>query len=890
LREKHGASILDALKAELVSAQRSGVGGTIVVWARSSLDILGAAWRLRVRVAKRFAQRELVAPIGGGTARLLGPFIATTSRDLLEAQRSLVRRPGPTLGLVSMLALGISVNLAAFSVTHGVLDRPFDYPGRDRLVSAWQVPVEAPSATTRVVPANYLEWRSLTERKQPLLVEMGAYMAWDFSVDRPPAEVIEGSLVTPGVFRTIGIAPLAGSVLGDVPPGTNERQIVISERLWERRFDRDPAILHGSLQLSGVPYDVVGIMPESFRFPPRSESELWARMPSTVFTTSNRYPQILGVVGRLHDDVGLEEANTELARISEELAARYEENEGWSGRLFSLSADETSEHRTRLWSFQLALALVFLLSAVNSANLQVADLLSRDKEFSLRMAMGADVRRIGRQVLIETVFVTAVALALGCAATYVSQGLLAELCRWWIGEWARPRLDEVVGAFALALGGCTAVIVGSVAVLSLWRRHRRQDTPRAERQRLPHVSARSQTRLVAFGVACSYALLVYAALLTHSLVNLEREPVGFDANDVITVELPIVGTGFGGTDDVVRFTRQALGTLARMPGVTSVGAALCPPLSGKVWGRSVSVADEPPTAPTPVVRYDLVTPGYFEALRMKPVAGAVFGERSLEQDPSAVVVNESFVRSFLGDTENAVGQKIWVGLPASRDSERRPRRTIVGVVEDVRNWGPARDRQAVVYAPLDSETTDIRHMNNLGLLIRVARPADIAPDGVAKQLREAFPGTPIGRTRSLIDVLQGSFAGERGHTALSTIMAILSWALAGIGIQVLTYQTILLRRREIGIRAALGADPKAILGSLLCRTLVVAAGGICLGVLITAATASRLAGSLYQVQPHDPIAYAASAVAVLGAAVAATWRPLRLVNNDNYTSFLQNDS
>ena len=790
----------------------------------------------------------------------------TLWQDLRYGARQLARSPGFTAVAVLTLALGIGANTAIFSVVNAVLLQPLPYPDSKRLV---QVYLPSPGGNPRgpVSAIDFQDWRE----QNTVFESMGLVNTLSRGLtlsggDEP--ELLPTAYVHPDFFATIGVQPVLGRAfrLDENDPGRN-RVAVISHRLWQRRFGSDPALSGRVVTLEDQPFTILGVMPESYRFPDAT-IEAWA--PESLIDAARaprrRDVRYQRVFGRLRSGVTLEQARAEMNTIAAGLAAQYPEtNRGRTTVTLvplreALMGDRVQTAVLVLFS---TAVLVLLIGCANVGNLLFERAVTRQREIAVRLALGAGRWRIVRQLLTEGVLLAFAGGLLGLAVGAWSLDALLALVRNFLPSQIDAVVDLRVLGFVLLASLLSALVFGAAPAFKLsqpelqrsLKEGARGSTPGGEGHRLRGLIVTGQTAL-------ALMLVVSAALMIRSLDRLVRVNPGFEPAGVLVVFMNASSTRYPERGNYMQFYRDVLARVQQIPGVQIAGATRNLPLVGapESWPVAVEGQAPVPEGSEPSVMVHQISTDYFRAMRIPLLEGRAFTDEDNETAPSVAIVSKEMVRRFW-PTESPVGRRLRYGPQTV---------TVVGVCGDVRQRTLDTEPQAAIYVP---QPQDPRRGFTL-VLQTTGDPRILAPT-VRRGILEVDPAHPLLRVAPMEEVLGDSIARPRLMAMLLGLFSALALALAVIGVYGVTSYTTSLRTHEFGVRMALGAQPRNILGLVVGQGLRVALLGIGAGLAGAWATTRLLRSLLFEVSPTDLPTFAAVGLLLLGAALLACWIPAR---------------
>ncbi len=786
--------------------------------------------------------------------------------DVRLALRSLTRTPVLTAVVVATLALGIGANTAIFSVVDGILLRPLPFPESEELVGVWA------DFTERGGPER--EWLSYPNfadlREQATSLEsLAVYQGWAPTLtDDGEAERLLGAQISAGMFAgVLGVNPLIGRPFRaeEAVPGA-EGVVLLSHGLWRSRFGASLDVVGRSLSLDGEPHTVVGVMPEGFRPPFVRDADVWRPLRMNAGSSCGRGCINLRSVGRLAEGASLARARSELEGLSDRLREQFPAaNAGTSFYPVSLREDLVGEARTPLWLLLGAVGFVLLIACVNVANLLLARGAARKGQVAVRAALGAGRGRIAREVLVESLVLAGLGGAVGVGLAYWGTDLLVAMAPDGIPRIHEVTVDPRVLAFTVVVTVAAGLLFGFLPALTASRTDLRESLAGEGRGGDDAaVGRRTREGLVTIQIALALVLLVGAGLLVRTLQSLDSADLGYEPAGVLTLSLNLPPGRYAEGPDRTAFYARLLDRLRSLPDVESTGAVSSLPLSGfdsdvdfLVEGQAPPPPDRPQT-----VWIRPVTPEYFRTMGIEVVEGRGIEEGDAPGSPRVVVVNESFAERHFPD-RNPVGLRIGPGGSDDPDWYE-----IVGVVENVKHFGIREAEPPAAY---------FSHGQIPFTSMFVAARTGGDPEALVPSVRGAIadldPGLAASRIEPMSSVVRDALARERFTAALLGLFAALALVLASVGIYGVVSYGVSRRRREIGIRIAVGAEPLRVAGVMLREGALMAAAGIGGGLLGALVVSRLLEGLLYGVAPTDPTTFVATAGLLAGVALAATWIP-----------------
>lgn len=779
--------------------------------------------------------------------------------DLRHAARSLRRAPAWTAASLLILALGIGGTTALFSVINSVFLRPLPYASPDRLVSIWTLNRGQRDGSSWANASDWLE-RSRALEEIALVVRPEFTMSTVTGPDGP--ERIHVGLVSPTFFELLGAEASVGRVFGPADEGEGAQIVVIGEDLWGARFGRDPDVVGRTVTIEGTELDIVGVVPSDLAIP-RRETQIWqlwdvAEQPGAEFRQADAY----WVLGRLRSGVAVEAARAELQGIASQLATEYPDTNRELGvRLTSLRTEIVGDRLPLLLgSLFGSMVLVLLIGGANVAQLMLGRGTARRRELAVRGSLGATRARLTRQLLAESVLLSAVAGIGGVAIARVSLPILIASIPSDVPLIEATTMDLSVLAFAVLTVGVMAPLVGllpairapKASVADVLRSGGRGSTVRDRRLR---------SALVVGELALAVLLLSGASLLLRSAVAVSEVDPGFDAERALIMRLNL---SLPDDDAILAAEGELVRRVRAVPGVEDVG------LTGgffveRIPDQRLAFTDEDPPAPgtpAPPLTSEGVFPGFFEAIGAPLLAGRRLALSDVPvEDERVVTVNASWVRSFSPDRDPIGRQFRRVVASGPID----PTFTVVGVVGDLRHT----ELEAQPFPQIFYPETGI----DLDLVVRTSGdPLGVAPL-VRTVVRQLDPGAAVSGVGRLSDRYRDGMAPRRFQTYMVGLLAAFATLLAAVGLFAILHDMVSARRREVGIRIALGAEPRRVLGMVLGSGLAMAMTGLVLGLGLALLLSGVTARFVYGIESTDPVSLATVAVLLLATALVASGLP-----------------
>jgi len=791
------------------------------------------------------------------------------SNDVCHGVRVLLKTPGLTLAVLVALALGIGANSAIFTVINTVLLHPLPYPHSDRIVNI------ARSGGGGVTVPMFTDWGQNSGRFEDMTAyQPGIGMNLEGS-DKP--ELVNTIKVSPNYFELFGAKPVIGrtfSVEEDLAGGP--RVLILGYSLWQRRFAGTSSVLHKWVTLGGRPYAVIGVLSPSFK--PNPPADVWIPLQADANSTDEAH--VLVVAARLPASGTLPEANSWAAVLGRRYVETHPHQLGHDEKIqvTLMQQQLTGDVRPALLLLMGAVGLVLVIACANVANLLLARSTGRQKEIAIRAAIGAGRGRILRQLLTESLLLAFAGGALGLVIGSLGVRVLLDLAPSDL-----PRIQEMsslttldpwVAGFTILLAVATGIVFGLFPAVQLSQPELASSLNESSGRGgtgLKHSHTRST--LVAAEIAIAMVLSCGAALLIRSFAAMHATNLGFDPQNLLTMQVSLAGPGYSGSGEVDRIAREFVERAERIPGVESAAMASALPL----WGRQDMVFDIPGWAPlegfgfTGDVQWRFVSPHYFTVLRIPLISGRLPGER---RSGRTVVVSQAMAKKFWPN-EDPVGQTILIGHRLGRGFDQGPVE-IVGVVGDVREgleFGPT----PIMYeSPYEIPDGAMALMNREldAILVRTApRVAPMTVSEAVKQTLIAIANVPATNVRTMEQVSLDSTARQNVNLLLLSLFAAISLLLAAVGIYSVMSYSVERRTHEFGVRAALGATPTNALTLVLAQAFRVTAAGVALGLAASFGLTRLLAAQLYGVKSSDPLTFTVVPVILVAVALAAACIP-----------------
>jgi putative ABC transport system permease protein len=816
-----------------------------------------ATWRNQMKLLKR----TLGAISDAAWLRQQFTWDLDVMQDIRYGLRMLRKNPGFTLVAVLTLALGIGANTAIFSMVHGVLLTPLPFNEPDRLVMVWEKNYVRGREHNVVNPGNFMRWRERNQvfESMSALGKFNVTLTGEGDPERIPLGYVSGNL-----FSTLGARAIIGrGLLAEDGEEGAEDVVVLSHALWQRRFGADKAILGKTLSLNGTTQTVVGVMPPEFSFP--SGAALWAPMKFTQRHYDSRGRSLLAMA-RLKDGVTLEQAQAGMENLGRQLEEeRPEFNAGWNVNVFPLHQDLVREFSLALWVLMGAVGFVLLIGCANLANLLLARANNREKELSIRSALGAGRLRILRQLMTESILLALVGGLAGILTAKIALDALLTLLPTDVPSFLEISLNPQVLGFAVGISLLTGLLFGTAPAWQSIRVNVQDALKEGGRNPSGGGNQIFRNLLVIGEVALSLILLVGAGLLVRSFLQLSTLDPGFDTTNLLNLQVSLTGSKYPNSESRNLFLQQALEKIEAVPGVQSAGGISWQPLGGIFAGTSFVPKDRPeiPAAEQPVATVVVVAGDLFRTMRIPLLQGRVFDSHDSSEGRKVVVINKAMAREYWPDGD-AVGKPISMSWGEWIDAE------VIGVVDDVHLVNLDTAPRATIYwhqpqLPYSFMTLVVRGEND---------PAGLVP-AVRTQMAGIDPDLPLSNIRTMNAVIAESLKQPRFTVLLLGLFSTLALALALIGVYGVISYAVGQRTHEIGIRMAMGARQGDILRMVLGKGINLVLIGASLG-LVGAFTLSRyLESLLFETPATDPLTFIGVSLVLMAVALLACYVPAR---------------
>jgi putative ABC transport system permease protein len=779
-------------------------------------------------------------------------------QDLRYALRQLRRSPGFTAVALLTLALGIGATTAIFSVVRGVLLRPLPYAHPDRVVMVWNR--WTGYERTWISPAELFDYR-----KAKSLADVAAFSPTAANLEgEQGAERVASSVVTPGLFDVLGVSAERGRTFREEEGrvGGPTDVVLLTDGLWRRRYGADPSVLGRRILVDGAPRTVVGILPPGVRLPlqfgsPRP-AELFVPLPLDPAHLT-RGSHFLYGVGRLAPGATSATVTTELETIIGRVQAatgEYPPEMHFEPFTVPVLDQVVGSVRTALWILLGAVGLVLLIACVNIANLLLARLEARRREFAVRSALGAGRAALARQLLVEGGLLAAGGAALGVGVALAALRVLGALGSGSVPRLGDVRLDlPVLAATALVAVGC-AVAFALAPLLHLGRNNLTERLREGGRGASGGPRLRFRRALVGIQAMLALVLLVGAGLLVRSFWGLAAVDPGVRAGGVLSYRISLPSAEFPENGDVTGFYDRLLDRLRRIPGVRDAGAVRALPLRGSIGDWNFDIEGRTPNQRSFTADWQVATPGYFRSAGIPLVSGRTFRASDDVRAPGVILIDRSLAERYWPG-ESPLGQRIRIHAGTDHD----PWLTVIGVVGNVRYATLTEPPRPTWYVPEAQAGAALGSpRRTLSVLVRTAGDPQALLSPVRAVMHDLDPRVPLARVATLDDVVSTARAEPRFLMTLLVSFALLATVLAATGLYGVMAYFVRQRDREVAVRIAMGAHSRQVIGLVLRQGLLPVAAGLVAGLVVAVAASRALGSLLYGIGALDPLTYAVVAV------------------------------
>jgi putative ABC transport system permease protein len=802
-----------------------------------------------------------------------GGVFETITQDVRYGARMLAKHKAFTAIAVITLALGIGANTAIFSVVNELLLRPLPYRDPAGIVMLWEVSPEGRHQNT-TSRANYRAWKTQSSS----FAEAAAFSDQRFNLSGAgEPEQISVQMATPEFFKVLGVEPLLGRTFSADDEGAGKERIaVLSYSLWQRHFGGQTNIVGQPITLNGNTFTIIGVMPASFQFHIKQRSgtgrpaELWTLLPMPVGPGANEHGRFLSVVARLKNGVTPEQAGAELKTIHARLSEQEPQfSKNYTAEVLPLREQFFGNVRRPLWLMLGAVGFVLLIACANVANLLLSQATSREKEIALRSALGARRARITRQLLTESLLLALLGSVLGLGLAWLGIKALIAISPRDLISFQTVGLNVPVLLWTLGISVLTGIIFGLAPALHISRLNLNDTLKEGGKSESAQASGSRCLRsaLVVTEIALAMVLLASAGLLIKSFARLQQVDRGFNTDKILTMVVPLLDAKYSQDPQCIAFFVQTLDRVRALPGVRSAGMINFLPLYGglgsgtdfKIEGRP-----EPPPGQGPSCDVRSVDAGYFPTMGIPLLRGRNFSDLEQKEARHVILINDALARKYFPN-EDPIGKRLDVDM-----FDDRFWAPIVGVVGNVRYDSLIDESPPAVYFPHPDLTYSF-----MTLVIRTdGEPSAIAP-AVQRQIRLLDPNQPISDVRTMDQVMSEWVSRSRFNTLLLGLFAGLATLLSAVGIFGVMNYSVALRTRELGLRLAIGAQPRQVLLLVLRQGLLLTIFGVVLGLAAAFALTRLLSGLLFGVDAVDVSTFTTISFLLVIVSLLACYLPAR---------------
>jgi len=802
-----------------------------------------------------------------------GGVFETLVQDVRYGARMLAKHKAFTSIAVITLALGIGANTAIFSVVNELLLRPLPYRDADRVVMLWEVTPEGrhQNSTSR---GNFRRWREQTTSYQ----QIAAFTDFRFILTGAgEPEDLAVQMATPELFKVLGVDPILGrTFLPDDAEDGKPPVTVLSYGLWQRRFGGQPSVIGQAITLNDDKYTVIGVMPPTFQFHIQQRSgtgrpaELWTILPMPTGPGANERGRFLSTVARLKDGVTVDHAAAELRTIHRRLSDEEPQfNKNWTAEVLPLREQFFGNVKRPLWLMLGAVGFVLLIACANVANLLLSLATAREKEIAVRAALGARRTRIIRQLLTESLLLALLGSMLGLAFAWIGIKALMMISPKDLISLQSVGLNVTVLLWTLGVSVLTGIIFGLAPALHVSRLNLNDSLKEGGKSESSQASGsrRLRSALVVSEIALAVVLLASAGLLIKSFIRLQQVDRGFDTDNVLTMVIRVSDSRYKEDSQFVNFFHQVLERIRHLPTVRSAGEVNFLPLYGGLGsstGFKILGRPEPPPGQGPDCDVRVADSGYFQTMGIPLLRGRNFSDIEQREPRHVILINEALARTYFAD-QDPLGQRLDVLMFDTPQPAE-----IIGVVGNVRYDTLIDQAPPAVYFPHPDLTYSF-----MTLVIRTdGDPTAIAP-AVQREIRSLEPNQPVSNVRTMNQVMSEYVGRSRFNTQLLGLFAGLATLLSAVGIFGVMNYSVALRTREIGLRLAIGAQPRQVLLLVLKQGFWLTMVGVVLGLAAAFALTRLLSGLLFGVGAVDAMTFATISVLLVIVSLLACYLPAR---------------
>ena len=853
LRDKHGADMEAVFRHRLGEAWARGRIAVALAWLNAARDLIHA---IPVAMVYQWRRRGRVGPPRERRSIMFGS-------DLRYAWRALAHQKLGSGLVVLMLALGIGANVAVFSLVNGLFLKPLPFPNADRLVYLNETAPRWNLETTGITYADFAQWQKGQQAFEAIAVfnPRSFNIATDTGADR-----MDGASVTADFARVLGIEPVIGRMFTaeeDRPDGPNVA--LIGTALWHERFGGRADVLGQTIRLNSRQFTIIGVLPPTAEFP--GGVRLWTPMQGDPTSVSNYSYE---GTGRLKPGVTVDQGRADLLRAHQPIFDTRDKEKVVSPLVRDLRQHLTGDYDTIVSTLGAAVSLLLIVACANVAAVMLARSLARRREMGIRLAVGASRSRLLRQLLVENLILSIIGGTAGLLiGSWAIEALIAQLPDQ-APRWAVFTLDARMVIFTIATSVFTTLLFGWAPALHAINSDLRGAVASATAGSTPAIRGRGTLRaLMTAEFALASLMFVCGGLLVRAYDRVKNVDPGFNPNGVLTFTVSLPGVTYRDNAARLGFFERLEGRLKEIPGTDHAGTVSCAPISGCHWGnfyQAEGAAPRGPDEPNPVILNRMASAGYFETMGIRLKSGRFLIEqdgREGTDQPSVIVINETFARTLWPDGKDPIGQRV-------RTGEKSPWLTVVGIVGDVKHYGLERETRPGVYLPLPRIP-----LSTMSFAMKTSGDAAQLAPTVRAIVRELDPELPVYNARTMEERMALNLTLRAAYSWMLGVFAAVALLLALGGSYGVTSYLVSQRTRELGIRVALGAQRADISRAVLKSSLAVVTVGVALGIAGAVGAGRFLSSLLFGVPPYDGIILAIAAGALFATGALANWLPAR---------------
>ena len=791
--------------------------------------------------------------------------------EVRHAWRRIKSKPGWAMLAILTLALGIGANAAVFSLVRGVLLEPLPYGEPDKLVMVWN-----PELTDETW-LSAREWAEY-ERATRAFAELAAYTTSTANLtegDEP--ERVRAGFITGNLLQTLGVQPLLGRPITNAEDANGRDDVVVlGYQLWQRRFAGAPDIINRPLRVNGRLRTVIGVMPADFRLPldyrEQHPTELWVPAAINRSEAGSWGDRSYFIVGRLRPGFTPESATQDVRRVTGEWAAQgiIHDRDRLNRQAYPLDSLLSGKLRPALLLLFGAVAFILLIACANVTNLLLARSESRRREVATQAALGASRGRIARELLLESSLLGMGGAVMGVLLAYLGLRATLALTPVTLLRMRDIAIDPIVLVFSIVLALVATLLAGSAPALELARVDLQAAMGAGGRAGGAHVRKRLRHALVIGQTALSVVLVIGAALLLRSFVELRKVDLGFSPERLLSFRLAVPQNDYPNPENVVTFYEQVVARVRGLPGVQNAAGVRLLPLTGTIGDWSIMIEGQPADpAANPNGDWQVVTPGYFETMGVQLVRGRFFNNADNATGAPVVIIDENMAKRYWPG-EDALGKRFHLG------TLDRPWMTIVGITRPVRHNAIVEEPRTEMFVPhaqFPAQTSSAPRA--MTIVIKTAGEPMALLDAARREVRALDRRLPISEIQTMEEVAANALAQPRFLAALLGVFAALALTLASIGMYGVIAFLTSRREREIGLRMALGATGSTVARMVVTEGVLLAVSGVAIGALTAAWLTRFLATQLYAVQRLDPLTFALVPLTLIAVAALGAWLPAR---------------